>query len=178
MGCAAPVPIQTNLGAFTIQGIYEPTLSGVGYVDLGQFTAVATAPPVVAFSAFTAKAEISATPPTSFQIYGSFTPGASSNGINPLSEPVALQIGTFSVTIPPGSFVKTDTGRYVYEGTFGGQALRVGITPVTATTYNFKAVGWGTNLSGTTNPVTVGLTIGDDTGTAAVTAQFQSGGDR
>jgi hypothetical protein len=39
----------------------------------------------VTFSAFTARAEISGTPPTSFQIYGSFTLDASSNGINPLS---------------------------------------------------------------------------------------------
>jgi hypothetical protein len=44
--CASPAPIQTDRGAFTIDRIDEPTLTGVGVVNIGEFTA-ASAPPGV-----------------------------------------------------------------------------------------------------------------------------------
>jgi hypothetical protein len=46
------------------------------------------------------------------------------------------------------------------------------ITPVTADIFRFHVEG--RNVSGlpTTNPVTVVLTIGDDTGTKVITADF------
>ena len=48
--CAAPAALPTNLGMFTINMILEPTLTGMGNVVLGEFTAaaapaVAPAPP-------------------------------------------------------------------------------------------------------------------------------------
>src|SRR6266850_425716 len=120
--------------------------------------------PTAPFSAFAAKLEISGTPPTSFEINGSFTLGAGSNGINPVNEAVTLKLGTFSVTMPQGSFKKSHGGRYVFEGTIDGAALELGIVPVTTNTYTFNAEGSGANLSGTVKPVSVVLTIGDDNG--------------
>jgi hypothetical protein len=130
-------------------------------------------PTVVPFSAFTAKVEISGTPPTGFQVNSSFTLGNTSNGINPLSEAVTLQLGGFSITIPKNSFTKTPKGGYVYQGTIGGVAVQFRIAPVTSTSFTLQAQGSGATGFPTTNPVTVGLTIGDDTGTVQVTAQFQ-----
>jgi hypothetical protein len=118
-----------------------------------------------------AKLDISGTPPTSFDINGSFTLGTGSNGINPISEPVTLELGAFSVTVPAGSFIKTPKGQYVYEGTVDGVALQVQIAPMSGNSYSFKAEGSGANLSGTTNSVTVTLTIGDDKGATTATAQ-------
>jgi hypothetical protein len=46
MSCASPAPIQTDQGTFTIDRIDEPTLTGVGAVNIGEFTA-ASAPPGV-----------------------------------------------------------------------------------------------------------------------------------
>jgi hypothetical protein len=39
-----------------------------------------------------------------FDLTATFTLGAGSNGIAPLTEPVIIQVGTFSTVIPPGSF--------------------------------------------------------------------------
>ena len=46
-----------------------------------------------------------------FDTFAPFTLGADSNGIAPLKEPVTIQIGTFSATIPARSF-KTDKWRF------------------------------------------------------------------
>ena len=40
--CAAPASLPTNLGNFTINTILEPTLTGMGNVVLGEFTATTT----------------------------------------------------------------------------------------------------------------------------------------
>ena len=40
--------------------------------------------------------------------------------------------------------------------------------------FTFKAEGIGVDLTGLTNPVTVVLTIGIDSGTTTATAQFQN----
>jgi hypothetical protein len=39
VSCGAPAPIPTSLGTFTINTILEPTLTGMGNVVLGEFTA-------------------------------------------------------------------------------------------------------------------------------------------
>jgi hypothetical protein len=129
--------------------------------------------PLTEFSAFTAKAEISGTHPTGFDIKGSFTLGSGSNGINPLTEVVTLNVGSYSVAIPSGLFKLTRKGKYVYQGTIAGVELELQIAPTSANSYTFKAEGSGANLTVVTNPITVGLTIWDDAGTTPVTAEFQ-----
>lgn len=98
--------------------------------------------------------------------------GAGSNGINPLTEDVKLQVGTFSTTIPAGSFRQDPRGRFKFEGAISGVSLEVQIVPLGGNDFQLKAEAEGANLSGTVNPVTVGLTIGDDSGSTAVTAEF------
>jgi hypothetical protein len=51
--------------------------------------------------------------------------------------------------------------------------MQVQIVPLGNNIFTFKAEGTGVDLTGLTNPVTVVLTIGDDAGSTAVTAQFQ-----
>jgi hypothetical protein len=46
------------------------------------------------------------------------------------------------------------------------------IKPTGTLRYEFHAKGQGASLTGTTNPVPVSLTIGDDTGTTPVTAHI------
>jgi 6-phosphogluconolactonase (cycloisomerase 2 family) len=125
--------------------------------------------PLVPFSSSFAKLEIAK---QGFDLKESFTLGANSNGINPITENVTLQIGTFSVTIPPGSFKQIPYGRFAFEGVINGVRLEVQILPLGNNIFTFKAEGKGVNLTGLTNPVTVVLTIGDDTGSTAVAAQF------
>jgi 6-phosphogluconolactonase len=123
---------------------------------------------VVPFAAFTARAEI-APADRQFEVEATFTLGASSDGIKPLAEAVSLTVGTFSTTIPAGSF-KLDEGRFVFEGVINGVALEAEIRPRGSNRFEFKVQGERANLSGTVNPVTIVLTIGNDSGTTSVTA--------
>jgi len=122
------------------------------------------------FATSFAKLEITAGPPPGFDLNESFTLGANSNGINPVTENVTLQIGPFSVTIPAGSFQLNPNGRFAFQGVINGVSMQVQIVPLGNKMFTFKAQGTGVDLTGLFNPVTVVLTIGDDTGS---TAQFQ-----
>ena len=102
--------------------------------------------------------------------------------INPLTEPVTLQIGTLSTTIPAGSFKKHEhegedehdheDGFFSFHGVIDGVELGARITPTGTLRYTFDAGAKGANLTGTTNPVQVMLTIGGDSGATSVTAHI------
>lgn len=65
------------------------------------------------FSAFLAEIEIKSGPLANddeFQLKGSFTLGAGSNGTNPLAEEINLQIGNLSLTVPAGFFKEDKQG--------------------------------------------------------------------
>jgi hypothetical protein len=102
--------------------------------------------------------------------------------INPVTAPVTIQIGTFSTTIPAGSFKKHEhegedehehdheDGFFSFHGVIGGVELGARITPTGTLRYTFDAGARGANLTGTTNPVQVMLTIGGDSGATSVNA--------
>lgn len=141
----------------------------------------------VPFAAFDAKVEIELGPlvnDDAFEVKAIFTLGAGSNGIDPLTEDVSFQVGTFSTTIPAGSFhfkpakpgkhgKPGKPARFTFEGVINGVAVEVKITPLGANSFEFKTEGQGADLTGTANPVTLGLTIGDDGGSVMVTAEFE-----
>jgi hypothetical protein len=131
--------------------------------------------PLVPFASSFAKLEIAK---QGFDLNEFFTLGANSNGINPVTENVTLQIGTFSVTIPSGSFRQNHSGRFTFQGVINGLNLQVQITPLGNNIFTFKAEkfkseGIGVDLTGLSNPVDVVLTIGNDSGSTAVTAQIR-----
>ncbi len=104
-----------------------------------------------------------------------------SNGIHPVTEPVTLQIGTFSIAIPPGSFKRhededededEENEFFTFHGVIDGVRLEALIKRTGTLRYAFHAQGDDANLTGTTNPVQVMLTIGDDSGTASVKADI------
>jgi hypothetical protein len=115
-----------------------------------------------------------------FELQSHFTlSSTASNGIHPVTEPVTLQIGTFSITIPPGSFKKHEDGEddgedgsFTFHGVIDGVRLKALIKRTGTLRYAFHAEGKGANLTGTKNPVTVMLTIGDDSGTTSVKAEI------
>jgi hypothetical protein len=131
-------------------------------------------PPSVSFTAFTAKVEAQK---NKFQVEGSFTLAPSSHGLDVLKEEVALGLtgGTaaFCTTISGGSFHAGPKGQFTFEGTMNGVALEVRIAPVSSTQFTFQVEGTGANLAGIANPVTVALTIGDDSGSTTVTAELK-----
>ena len=137
-----------------------------------QGAAYVFAPTGIPFSSFSGKLELDRDA-GSFELNAPFKLGAGGS-INPPTQPLSLTIGTYSVTIPPGSFVR-HTASYAFEGVIKGVSLQVlikfGSTPGS---YLFLAEGKGANLKGTTtNPVTVALSIGNDSGTAHINAEFE-----
>ncbi len=95
------------------------------------------------------------------------------NGIiNPLSEDVSFSVGPFVTTIPAGSFTQIPQGRFAFKGVINGVALTAQIAPLGGNNWQFKVDGNGANLTGTRNPVPVGLKIGDKSGPTWVTADF------
>ncbi len=101
-----------------------------------------------------------------------FTLGIGSNGINPLTEVVSLQVGSLSIIIPPGSFRRNKEGVFVYQGAINGVSTELRITSLKAGTYELQAEGSGGNLNATMNPVSVVFTIGDDFGATTSSANF------
>ena len=105
----------------------------------------------------------------SFTLDESITLGANSNyGINPFVQDVTMQIGSFSQAVPVGSFIKKRDGAFHFAGIFNEVLLKLTISPVSGNNFTFTAHGEGLSLS-PVNPVTVGLTIGGNTGTTTVT---------
>jgi hypothetical protein len=84
-------------------------------------------PPGVPFLAFSAKLEIDLDRKPNedrFELKSRFTLSSTAPGIHPIKEAVKLQVGTFTATIPPGSFTKQLDGSFTFAGTIGGVSLQ------------------------------------------------------
>jgi len=142
--------------------------------DDATLTAVA---PFATFTATKLKIELRPRTDDAFGLQSLFTMGAGSNGIAPPTEQVELALtggtGAFATTIPAGSFTQKKQGTFTFEGTIDGVELKAKITLLGGTDYEFKAEGKHADLTGIANPVTVTLTIGDDSDSTTVTAQFK-----
>ena len=104
-----------------------------------------------------------------FDLTATFTLGATSDSIFPLTEDVTLQVGAFSTVIPAGSFkASKGQGRFEFEGVIDGVTLEVLITRSGRAGYKLSAKGEGANLAGSPLPLNVGLTICNDGNTVSL----------
>jgi YVTN family beta-propeller protein len=78
-----------------------------------------------------------------FELLSSFTLGSASNGINPVTEAVTLRVGTFTTTIPPGSFKDIGQGIFVFHGVIGGVRLEALLKQTGTRRYAFRGGGAG-----------------------------------
>lgn len=119
------------------------------------------------FAQFNARAELTLRKRANddaYQMSGFLRLSAGSDGIDPLTEPVTLKIGSFSATLPAGSFGQ-DGDTYRYAGPADRSWLIVIISPLAAPDlYSFRSTLVKGNLAGTTLPPKVQLSIGDDQG--------------
>lgn len=120
--------------------------------------------PIISFSSFQAEVGY-ARRNHALHAAGHFKLGTSSNGINPLSEPVAVHINGFTETIPADSFVLNEDGLYSFEGPMNGVRLKMSIWQVKTGVYSFSLDAHDSKLVAPTVPTTIALTIGDDSGT-------------
>jgi len=124
--------------------------------------------PLKAFSAEARLAFGAVANDDTFEAKGTFTLGDGSDGIDPLTEDVSLQVGAFSTTIPAGSFTQDRKGEFTFEGVINHVALKVVIHSLSGGKFKFEGSGAGADLRGTLVPLTVRLTIGDDRGSTSL----------
>lgn len=105
------------------------------------------------------------------ELEGEFTLSAASNGIDPAAEEVTLAVGSFSVTIPAGSF-KAVGEAFVFEGVIGGGELELEIALRADGSYSFEAEAEDLDLVGLQDPVSVVLMIGDDRSETLAAVEF------
>lgn len=89
-----------------------------------------------------------------------------SDGIDPRAEAVRIDIGSLSLTLPPGSFTKGMLG-WTYRGRVDGVLWTVSIARLFEGRYVLTAVATRLDLE-PPPPVDVHVTIGNDTGSTAV----------
>jgi hypothetical protein len=151
----------------TTAGAFQTTYGG-GNVDafVGKFSFAAGIP----FSHFAGHLLIDPDAGV-FYLSGGFKLGPGGS-IDPTKEFVTFSVGSYSVTLPPGTFVKYKTG-YVYQKTVNHIFLCVFIKfSNTPGSYALLANRIGGTLTSTTSPVPVTLAIGNDSGTAQMKAKF------
>jgi YVTN family beta-propeller protein len=132
-------------------------------------------PPGVPFLAFNAKLTIqfgSISTKDAFGFGSNFILSSTAPAINPITEPVTLQVGSFATRIPPGSFKKQADGTFTFRGTIHGVGLDALIKQTGSLRYVFETQARGANLTGTVNTVYTTLTIGGDSGATSVTAEI------
>jgi uncharacterized repeat protein (TIGR03803 family) len=127
----------------------------------------------VPFSAFSAKLDIRSGHPPGFQLKANFTQGAGAEAIDPVTQPVKLIVGTYTVTIPAGSFRALKTRAYLFDGAINGTALQALIMQTEAKSYLVDVDASCVDLTASSNPVPVSLYIGQNNGTTEVTANFE-----
>ena len=107
-----------------------------------------------------------------FSLKGGFSLGPGGT-IDPHTQQVTFSVGSYSVTLPGGSFATNKTG-YVYQKTVNHIFLCLYIRNTsTPGSYLLLANSKGAALSSITSPVAVALTIGDDYGTTQMNAKFK-----
>ncbi len=106
-----------------------------------------------------------------FEVEGTFTLGAASEGIDPLTEDVTVKIGAYEITIPMGSFSLEDDGEFEFEGTIDGVQVEMEIELEDDGTFEFEIEVEGPDLPELAEPLEVTLSIGDDKGTTTAHAE-------
>ena len=172
-GKHAYVAIVSGIEFADVSVIRTATNRVVAGPELGLFSVgrvgIVPPPPGVPFLAFSATLDI-ASNEDSFNLHSQFTLGSTAPGLHPHRDPVTLQVGTFSITIPPGSFTKQPDGSFFFTEVINGVNLTARITPTATLQYAFHAKATGVSLTGTTNPVYMTLIVGGDSGATSVTA--------
>jgi hypothetical protein len=149
-------------GVATTGGLLPGNLPGQGTL----FKITSTVP----FAAFRVQLEITARPPPGFQLRATLTQGTNAPAINPLTQGLTLSLGSYTLNVPSTVFQKTSKSTWVYEGKLNGVSLQVRIAQQTTNSYLVQVEASGLNLTTLTNPISVTITLGANSGTTHVNA--------
>jgi YVTN family beta-propeller protein len=169
--------VQQPAGPGSVSVLRTATNTVVATVPVGvtpEAVGIVPPPPGVPFLAFSVTAlaiDFDGSGSPIFNLHSQFTLSSTAPAINPVTQPVTLQVGTFSTTFPPGSFAKQLDGSFTFAGVIEGVSLKAQIRPAATWQYTFHAKATaGASLTGTANPVYLTLIIGGDSGATSVTA--------
>jgi hypothetical protein len=173
LATAALVPALDNTGQPIVgtvdSGGLSATFNGVARLS----TVVGLVPVAVPFSALSAGVRIERRG-REFEMQGKFTLGADSDGINPTSENVRVQLGSYAASIPIGFFrANRWRTRFQFHGVVDGVKLKIRIDWLKEKRFEYVVEGERTHLGSLTTPVGVGLLIGDDGGSVDVKAKLK-----
>ncbi|MFQ5742289.1 MAG: hypothetical protein ACE5HV_01740 [Acidobacteriota bacterium] len=159
----------TNAGTASTPGTVSviDTLSDtvIATITVGFFPtipAIFSIPPeTVLFSSFKAKLKVKK---DEFKLDATFALGTGSDGIDPVAEEVSLEIGAFSLVVPPGSFRLKERGEFGFEGFPDGTELEIEIRQGRGGSSRIKVEAEDVSLPAIGELANVGLRIGDDSG--------------
>lgn len=93
------------------------------------------------------------------------------DGIYPDHEDVTIEIGALSLTIPAGAFSAARRGGFRFNGEIDGKRLSAAIRLLGRGRFVLWATIAGAHVEAGQDAVPVSLTIGDDSGSTAVTIE-------
>jgi hypothetical protein len=129
-------------------------------------------PAWIAFSSFAADAKIHGGKKPSFSLNATAAPAANGYAINPPIQDLFVAFGTYSFTIPAGSFVyDAKHAMYNFSGVVQNVSLSARIVPQSNGTFVLSITGNGVDLTGNSNPIPLELHVGSDVGKTTVVAQ-------
>jgi hypothetical protein len=100
-------------------------------------------------------------------VNGSIVLNYNTDGIDPMTQDLKVNIGSYTLTIPKGSFfgIPVGTGyHYIYYSMINNAHVLVHLREDEQDTYTFFVQITHIDLSGTANPVVISLSIGNDSG--------------
>jgi hypothetical protein len=169
------LPPNTDYIAVEI-GAYEDIFNDRGagefdghYADAVEFSCEPTVTP---FTAFTINKAVvlfrtHSSSRDSFKVKGEATLGTDSDGIDLNGDDVEIITGTASFVLQAGSFVAIGSW-FKFEGVVSDAHVEMWINETSPGVFKFSVEVRRGDLTGTSNPLQIKLTIGNDTGTAEV----------
>ncbi len=172
LNCTAPgTPCYRPYNDGTVSVIDTETNKVVASIGVGKGPAAIAIIPDIPLSFFTSKLFISQSK-SYFELLSNITLGSGADWLNPVTDPVTIQVGSFAATIPPGSFKGAQYGPWTFDGTVNGAVIHSVIWLTGTKQYQVLAKVQQANIAGAKNPVTVRLTLGPNSGTAPVTGKI------
>ncbi len=171
-------PFKLQVSAYDSQG-KESGASFVGVATLGAtfFYTIDYSPSLGAqvtalapFSRLHADVNVYSGQPPSFDVSAEIRLGAGSTGFNPLTDRVALQLASYAVTIPRGSFTEDKQGNYNFRGEIEGVPLVVHIAPELAGKFALRFKVQVIDLTAAINPLRMVVMLGRNAGAKFVNA--------
>jgi hypothetical protein len=123
----------------------------------------------VPFSEFSAKLDVIPGHFSEFELRASFTQGA--GAIDLATQDLTLSIGSYSVTVPAGSFHDVGKRAFAFTDIHNRKALEIILVKMGANSYRSEEAVRGADSDTVADPVAVTLTVGYNTGTALVTVR-------